>query len=90
MERASQLNLELLAIYSEVIGDVEPIQERDEMAEALRHIEREEADYLLVTNSNRITRSQLGLLLFEEAILKPLGAKLFVCNEANFTLKLPK
>lgn len=89
MERASQLNLELLAIYSEVIG-VEPIQERDEMAEALRHIEREEADYLLVTNSNRITRSQLGLLLFEEAILKPLGAKVFVCNEANFTLKLPK
>ncbi|NQP36668.1 recombinase family protein [Streptococcus suis] len=83
VEKASQLQLELLAIYCEVIGDTQPIQDRPEMAKAIKAIEKANADHLLVTNANRVTRSDLGVAFFEETILKPLGAKLFVCNEAN-------
>lgn len=89
VERASQLQLELLAIYCEVIGDTQPIQDRSEMAKAIKYIEKANADYLLVTNANRVTRSDLGVAFFEETILKPLGAKLLVCNEANIIIERP-
>ena len=89
VERASQLQLELLAIYCEVIGDTQPVQDRSEIAKAIKYIENVHADYLLVTNANRVTRSDLGVAFFEETILKPLGAELLVCNEANFIIETP-
>ena len=89
VERAFQLQLELLAIYCEVIGDTQPIQDRSEMAKAIKYIEKANADYLLVTNANRVTKSDLGVAFFEETILKPLGAELLVCNEANFIIETP-
>ncbi|WP_265575078.1 recombinase family protein [Streptococcus ruminantium] len=72
-----------------MIGDTQPIQDRPEMAKVIKDIEKANADYLLVTNANRVTRSDLCVVIFEETILKPLGAELLVCNEANFIIETP-
>ncbi|MCK1199389.1 hypothetical protein MXZ33_00785 [Streptococcus uberis] len=58
------------------------------MAKALEMINTHHADYLLVTNLNRITRSELAALYFEAVALKPIGASLLVCNEATFDFKV--
>ncbi len=86
--RAKELDLELLGVFSEISGDTNPPQERPELAKALEMINTHHADYLLVTNLNRITRSELAALYFEAVALKPIGAGLLVCNEATFDFKV--
>lgn len=86
--RARELDLELLGVFSEISGDTTDPQERPELAKALDMINTHHADYLLVTKLNRITRSELAALYFEEVALKPIGASLLVCNEATYNLKL--
>lgn len=70
--RPKELDLELLGVFSEISGDTTVPQVRPELEEALNMNNIHHADYLLVTNLDRITRSEHTALYFEEVALKPI------------------